>query len=50
MFKNYLIIAIRNLLRHKLYSLINISGLAIGAGIYGCEGYWWHFRSYFQRR
>lgn len=30
MFKNYLKIAFRNLLRHKIYSLINISGLAIG--------------------
>lgn len=30
LFKNYLTIAIRNLLRHKLYSLINILGLAIG--------------------
>ena len=30
MLKNYLTIAIRNLLRHKLYSLINIFGLALG--------------------
>jgi len=30
MFKNYLIIAVRNLLRQKGYSIINISGLAIG--------------------
>jgi len=30
MFKNYLNIALRNLKRHKLYSFINISGLAIG--------------------
>lgn len=30
MFKNYLKIAVRNLLRHKGYSLINIAGLAIG--------------------
>ena len=30
MFRNYLTIAIRNLLRYKLYSLINVSGLAIG--------------------
>ncbi|MGH7494336.1 MAG: ABC transporter permease [bacterium] len=30
MFKNYLKIAIRNLLRHKTYSGINIAGLAIG--------------------
>jgi len=30
MFKNYLKIAIRSILRHKAYSIINISGLAIG--------------------
>lgn len=30
MIKNYLLIATRNLLRHKAYSLINILGLAIG--------------------
>lgn len=30
MFRNYLTIAIRNLLRYKIYSLINIVGLAIG--------------------
>ena len=30
MFRNYLIIAMRNLLKHKTYSLINILGLAIG--------------------
>lgn len=30
MFKNYLTISVRNLLRNKLYSLINIIGLAIG--------------------
>lgn len=30
MLKNYLLIAFRNLLRHKLFSFINILGLAIG--------------------
>jgi putative ABC transport system permease protein len=30
MFKNYLKIAARNLRKHKLYSFINISGLALG--------------------
>lgn len=30
MFANYLIIALRNLVRHKLYSFINIVGLAVG--------------------
>src|SRR6185295_73499 len=30
MFKNYLTIAIRNFWRHKVFSVINISGLSIG--------------------
>ncbi|MHB1207935.1 MAG: ABC transporter permease [Rhodospirillaceae bacterium] len=30
MFKNYLTVAVRNLLKHRLYSAINIFGLAIG--------------------
>jgi putative ABC transport system permease protein len=30
MFSNYLKVAIRNLLKHKLYSIINVGGLAIG--------------------
>jgi len=30
MLKNYIKIAIRNLLRHKVYSIVNISGLVIG--------------------
>jgi putative ABC transport system permease protein len=30
MFKNYLLTAFRNIFRHKLYSVINIGGLAIG--------------------
>jgi putative ABC transport system permease protein len=30
MFKNYLVIALRNIVRHKLYSFINIAGLAVG--------------------
>jgi putative ABC transport system permease protein len=30
MFKNYLKIAVRNLIRHKTYSFINIAGLAVG--------------------
>jgi putative ABC transport system permease protein len=29
-FRNYLITALRNLVRHKLYSFINIAGLALG--------------------
>jgi putative ABC transport system permease protein len=30
MLKNYLKIAVRNFVKHKLYSFINICGLAIG--------------------
>lgn len=30
MFKNYLKVAARNLLKHKAYSFINIFGLAVG--------------------
>ncbi|UCC39797.1 MAG: ABC transporter permease [Candidatus Aminicenantes bacterium] len=33
MFKNYLIITLRNIKRHKAYSLINILGLAIGMAL-----------------
>src|SRR5882672_2402460 len=30
MFRNYLVAALRNIVRHKLYSFINIAGLAVG--------------------
>jgi putative ABC transport system permease protein len=30
MFRNYLVTALRNIVRHKLYSFINIAGLAVG--------------------
>jgi putative ABC transport system permease protein len=30
MFRNYLVTALRNIIRHKLYSFINIGGLAVG--------------------
>src|SRR5579862_3800255 len=30
MFHNYLVTALRNLVRHKLHSFINIAGLAVG--------------------
>src|ERR1043165_5784553 len=30
MLRNYLVIALRNIVRHKLYSFINICGLAVG--------------------
>lgn len=34
MFKNYILIALRNLKRNKTYSLINIGGLALGMAIF----------------
>jgi putative ABC transport system permease protein len=34
MLYNYIITALRNLKRHKLYSIINIFGLAVGLGIF----------------
>jgi putative ABC transport system permease protein len=30
MFRNYLTVALRSMIRHKLYSIINIAGLAVG--------------------
>ena len=30
MFRNYLTVALRTLVRHKLYSFINIAGLTVG--------------------
>jgi ABC-type antimicrobial peptide transport system permease subunit len=40
MFKNYIKIAFRNLLKNKVYSLINISGLAIGITATVMIGLW----------
>jgi len=40
MFKNYLKIAFRNLLKNKVYSIINISGLAIGMAVTIMIGLW----------
>jgi ABC-type antimicrobial peptide transport system permease subunit len=48
MWKNYLRVALRNLSRNRLYSIINIVGLAIGlggclliAGVIGCPIAWY---------
>ncbi|MDH5468521.1 MAG: ABC transporter permease, partial [Candidatus Aminicenantes bacterium] len=47
MFKNYLTIAFRNLRRQKIYSLINISGLALGMTAFLIIAVWaWHEVSY----
>ncbi|HEY4206581.1 MAG TPA: ABC transporter permease, partial [Puia sp.] len=40
MFRNYYKIALRNLLRHKVYSFVNISGLAIGMSVALLIGLW----------
>ena len=40
MFRNYYKIALRNLLRNKVYSFINISGLAIGMSVALLIGLW----------
>lgn len=34
MFKNYIIVALRNILKNRLYALINIIGLALGLTVY----------------
>ncbi|MDW5290178.1 ABC transporter permease [Formosa sp. PL04] len=52
MFKNYLKIALRNLLKNKVYSFINISGLAIGMAVTIMIGLWivdeLNFNNYFK--
>ncbi len=42
MFKNYLTIALRHLLRHKTYAAINIGGLAVGLTVATLIGLWLH--------
>ncbi|MBC8112346.1 MAG: ABC transporter permease [Verrucomicrobia bacterium] len=42
MLRNYLKIALRNLVRNKVYSLINIAGLAIGMTVAMLIGLWIH--------
>ena len=34
MLKNYFIIAFRNLRKHKVFSLVNIAGLAVGLAVF----------------
>ncbi|MEJ1240546.1 ABC transporter permease [Chryseolinea sp. T2] len=40
MFRNHFKVALRNLLRHKMYSLINIGGLAVGMSVAIMIGLW----------
>jgi putative ABC transport system permease protein len=40
MFKNYFKIAVRNILRHKFYAVINVLGLAIGLACFIMIGMW----------
>jgi len=42
MFKNYFKIAFRNLVRNKVYSFINIGGLAVGMAVAMLIGLWIH--------
>lgn len=47
MIKNYLVIALRNLLKNKVYSFINIIGLAVGIAVTMLIGLWvWDELSY----
>ena len=49
MFKNYFKIAVRNLLRYKLYSFINISGLAVGMFCFLCIFLWVKYEKSYDR-
>jgi hypothetical protein len=40
MLKNYLMVALRTLARHKTYSLINIFGLAVGMAVFILIALW----------
>ncbi|UCE65861.1 MAG: ABC transporter permease [Candidatus Zixiibacteriota bacterium] len=40
MLKNYIMVALRTLARHKMYSLINISGLAVGMTVFILIALW----------
>ncbi|MFN7600445.1 MAG: hypothetical protein ACK5R0_03505, partial [Bacteroidota bacterium] len=47
MFKNYMKVALRNLRKNKVYSFINIIGLATGMGVALLIGLWmWDELSY----
>jgi hypothetical protein len=51
MFRNYCKIAVRNLLKYKTFSVINISGLALGMAVALLIGLWiWDELSYDKNR
>ena len=47
MLRNYLVIAFRNLLKQKLYTLITVLGLAVGLGVFlfFFRFFWWALKS-----
>lgn len=49
MFKNYIKIALRGLRKHRAYSLINISGLAIGMAVALLIGLWIYYEYSYDR-
>ncbi len=49
MFNNYLTIALRNIRRHKVFSFINITGLAIGLAMFLLVARYIHFELSFDR-
>ena len=49
MFKNYLFIAVRNIIKHKGYSIINIAGLAIGLAIFSLTAALFKFQMSFNQ-
>lgn len=49
MLRSYLKIALRGLLKHRIYSLINIGGLAIGVAVTLLIGLWIHYEFSYNR-
>ncbi len=49
MFKNYLNVAVRNIVKHKGYSIINIAGLAIGLAIFSLTAALFKFQMSFNQ-
>jgi len=49
MLKNYLTVALRNLGRHKVFSIINITGLAVGMTVFMLVARYIHFELSFDR-